>query len=44
MKAFKWIVGLIIAVAVTVIVVSAVVPEKDCAGNSTWKTSEVCKK
>ena len=42
MKAVKWTVGLIIAAALAVIAISAAMPEKDCAGNNTWKTSEVC--
>lgn len=44
MKSVKWILGIIVAGVVLVIAISAAVPEKDCAGNNTWKTSEVCKK
>ena len=44
MKAIKWTVGIIVAAALAVIVVSAVVPEKDCAGNNTYRTAEVCQK
>jgi hypothetical protein len=32
-------IGIII---LAVIVAAAVIPEKDCAGNSTWKKAEVC--
>ena len=42
MKAIKWNLAAIVAVVIGVIVASAVIPEKDCAGNNTWKTSEVC--
>ena len=42
MKAIKWIVGIAIAIPVLIIVISAIVPEKDCAGNNTYRTAEVC--
>jgi hypothetical protein len=44
MKAVKWIVGLVVGAALAVILIAAIVPGQDCAGNNTWKTSEVCAK
>ncbi len=37
--------GVLIAflvVIAAVIALAAILPEKDCAGNNTWKTAEVC--
>lgn len=37
----KYIIGVVIAIAIALAVI-AIVPDKDCAGNNTWKTAEVC--
>jgi len=44
MKAVKAILITIVVAVVGFIIVVALVPDKACAGNNTWKTSEVCAK
>jgi hypothetical protein len=37
-------VALVAGALLIILLIIAAVPDKDCAGNNTWKTSEVCKK
>jgi len=37
----KYVIG-IGALIIAVLIIIAIIPQKDCAGNNTWKTSETC--